>query len=265
MKTGSADGCLASRPASIDDVRLHRPPAPRSRSSTGSSGSPATARALLVLLVLAGILGSMMYGGWPAFREFGFGFLTSSVWDVEQRAVRRLGGDRRHADLRLHRPRHRRAGLARHRHLPDPALPAPGSSGRSRPRSSFSPPCRASSTACGACSSSRRCSRPTCRSRSPTLVEGLPIVGTILYARVPSGVGILTAGIILAFMIIPFIASITRDILDQIPTDAARERLRHRLHDLGGRPPRARAAGRASASSARSCWGSAARSARPWR
>ncbi len=33
----------------------------------------------------------------------------------------------------------------------------------------------------------------------------------------PSGVGILTAGIILAVMIIPFVASITRDIFDQIP------------------------------------------------
>jgi phosphate transport system permease protein len=50
------------------------------------------------------------------------------------------------------------------------------------------------------------------------VVEGLPIVGTLLYARVPSGVGILTAGIILALMIIPFIASVTRDMLDQIPT-----------------------------------------------
>ncbi|MCX4197489.1 phosphate ABC transporter permease subunit PstC, partial [Methylobacterium organophilum] len=38
--------------------------------------------ALLVLLVLAGILGSILYGGWPAFREFGFGFLTSSAWNV---------------------------------------------------------------------------------------------------------------------------------------------------------------------------------------
>src|SRR5918998_2092773 len=38
--------------------------------------------ALLVLAVLAGILGSMIYGGWPAFREFGFGFLTSSAWNV---------------------------------------------------------------------------------------------------------------------------------------------------------------------------------------
>ena len=50
------------------------------------------------------------------------------------------------------------------------------------------------------------------------IVEGMPIVGTILYARTPSGVGILTAGIILAIMIIPFIASIARDILDQIPS-----------------------------------------------
>jgi phosphate transport system permease protein len=50
------------------------------------------------------------------------------------------------------------------------------------------------------------------------LVEDLPIVGTILYSRIPSGTGIATAGIILAFMIIPFIASVTRDMLDQIPT-----------------------------------------------
>ena len=50
------------------------------------------------------------------------------------------------------------------------------------------------------------------------LVEGMPIVGTLFYARVPSGVGVLTAGIILAIMIVPFIASIARDMLDQIPT-----------------------------------------------
>jgi phosphate transport system permease protein len=51
-----------------------------------------------------------------------------------------------------------------------------------------------------------------------SVVEGMPIVGTILYSQVPSGTGIATAGIILALMIIPFIASITRDMLDQIPT-----------------------------------------------
>ena len=40
--------------------------------------------ALLVLIVLAGILGSMIYGGLPAFREFGLGFITSSVWNVNE-------------------------------------------------------------------------------------------------------------------------------------------------------------------------------------
>ena len=46
----------------------------------------------------------------------------------------------------------------------------------------------------------------------------MPIVGTVLYSRSPSGLGIFTAGIILAFMIVPFIASITRDMLEQIPS-----------------------------------------------
>src|SRR3712207_3853211 len=40
--------------------------------------------ALLVLIVLLGIIGAMIYGGLPAFREFGFGFITSSVWNVNE-------------------------------------------------------------------------------------------------------------------------------------------------------------------------------------
>jgi phosphate transport system permease protein len=51
-----------------------------------------------------------------------------------------------------------------------------------------------------------------------SVVEGIPIVGSLFYSRVPSGTGIMTAGIILAIMIIPFVASITRDMLDQIPS-----------------------------------------------
>ena len=51
-----------------------------------------------------------------------------------------------------------------------------------------------------------------------SIVEGMPIVGTLFKSASPSGLGILTAGFILAFMIIPFIASITRDMIDQIPT-----------------------------------------------
>ena len=37
--------------------------------------------AATVLLVLIGILGSIAYGGWPAFREFGIGFLFTATWN----------------------------------------------------------------------------------------------------------------------------------------------------------------------------------------
>ena len=94
-------------------------------------------------------------------------------------------------------------------------------------------------------------------------VEGLPIVGAILHASVPSGVGVLTAGIILAVMIIPFVASITRDIFDQMPPILREsaygigcttwEVVRHVLLPQAG-----------VSISARSCWVLAARSARRW-
>jgi len=174
--------------------------------------------ALLVLLVLVGILGSMIYGGWPAFREFGFfGFLTSSTWDVNNDrygAWPAVAGTLASAGLAL-------------------LIGVPISLGIAVYLTQLSPgwlkgPVSTAIELLAAVPSiiygmwglfvfaplfARFVQVPV-----SNLVEGLPIVGTLLYARVPSGVGILTAGIILALMIIPFIASITRDMLDQIPT-----------------------------------------------
>lgn len=42
------------------------------------------AAAILVLLVLAGIIGSLFVGAWPSIKEYGLGFLTSSEWDPVQ-------------------------------------------------------------------------------------------------------------------------------------------------------------------------------------
>ncbi len=39
--------------------------------------------ALFVLILLAGIMLSMVIGGWPAFRAFGLGFLTGTQWDTQ--------------------------------------------------------------------------------------------------------------------------------------------------------------------------------------
>jgi len=37
--------------------------------------------ALLVLLMLMAIIASLLSGAWPAFKQFGIGFLTSTTWD----------------------------------------------------------------------------------------------------------------------------------------------------------------------------------------
>jgi phosphate transport system permease protein len=47
-------------------------------------------------------------------------------------------------------------------------------------------------------------------------VEGVPILGT-LFAGPAYGIGIFTAGLILSIMILPFIAAVTRDVLETVP------------------------------------------------
>ncbi|RDI57363.1 phosphate ABC transporter permease subunit PstC [Microvirga subterranea] len=172
--------------------------------------------ALLVLIVLAGIIGSMIYGGLPAFREFGLGFITSSAWDVqrdEYGAWVAIVGTLTSALIAL-------------------VIGVPISVGIAIFLTQLCPPWlkRPIATTIELLAAvpsiiygmwglfvfaplfAKFVQIPVSR-----IVEGLPVLGTILYARVPSGVGVLTAGIILSIMIIPFIASITRDILDQIP------------------------------------------------
>lgn len=54
----------------------------------------------------------------------------------------------------------------------------------------------------------------------PALIAALgplPIVG-VLFSGAPFGLGLLTAGIILAFMVLPFIASVTRDVFLTVPS-----------------------------------------------
>jgi phosphate transport system permease protein len=197
--------------------------------------------ALVVLAVLAGIIGTMIYGGWPAFQEFGFGFITSSVWNVgadQYGAWVAITGTLTSALIAL-------------------VIGVPVSIGIAIFLTQLCPPWlrRPVSTTIELLAAvpsiiygmwglfvfaplfANYVQIPL-----TTLVEGMPIVGTILYARVPSGVGMLTAGIILAIMIIPFIASITRDMLDQIPS-ILRESA-YRLHHMGSGALRSAAPGR---------------------
>lgn len=178
----------------------------------------AFACALLVLLVLIGIIGSMIHGGWPVFREIGFfQFLTSSIWDVNNDrygAWPAVAGTLTSAIIAL-------------------VIGVPISLGIAVFLTQLSPawlkqPVGTAVELLAAVPSiiygmwglfvfaplmANYVQIPLNQ-----VVEGIPVVGTVFYSQVPSGTGIATAGVILALMIIPFIASTTRDMLDQIPT-----------------------------------------------
>ena len=175
------------------------------------------AAALLVLVLLAGIMASMVIGGWPAFREFGLGFITSSVWDTQNEqygAWPAIVGTLSTALIALVIGVPLSLGIAVYLTQLAPAW--------------FKKPVGTAIELLAAVPSiiygmwglfvfvplfAAYVQIPL-----SNIVEGMPIVGTVLYVRSPSGLGIFTAGIILAFMIIPFIASITRDMLEQIPS-----------------------------------------------
>ncbi|TGD94571.1 phosphate ABC transporter permease subunit PstC [Methylobacterium nonmethylotrophicum] len=173
--------------------------------------------AILVLAVLAGILIAMFIGGWPAFREFGLGFFTGSAWDTQNDqygAWPAIAGTLSTAVIAL-------------------IIGVPLSLGIAVFLTQLAPgwvrtPVATAVELLAAVPSiiygmwglfvfvplfARFFQVPV-----SNLTEGLPIVGTILYSRSPTGLGVATAGIILAFMIVPFIASIARDMLAQIPT-----------------------------------------------
>jgi phosphate transport system permease protein len=175
------------------------------------------AAAYFVLVLLAGILGSMIVGGWPAFREFGPGFLTSTIWDTQSEqygAWPAIIGTLTTALIAMIVGVPISLGIAIFLTQLAPAW-------MKRPVSTAVELLAAvPSIIYGMWGLFVFVPLFAAYVQIPVsdLVSGLPIVGTVLYSRSPSGLGILTAGLILAFMIVPFVASITRDMLDQIPS-----------------------------------------------
>ena len=69
----------------------------------------------------------------------------------------------------------------------------------------------------------------------PAIIDSLgkvPGIGA-LFAGPPLGIGVLTAGFILAIMVLPFISSIMRDVFETVPP-----MLKESAYGLGGREPR---------------------------
>jgi phosphate transport system permease protein len=173
--------------------------------------------ALFVLVLLAGIMLSMVVGGWPAFREMGLGFLTSSIWDTQNDqygAWPAIVGTLSTALIALVIGVPLSLGIAVYlTQLAPPWFKQPVST-------AIELLAAVPSIIYGMWGLFVFVPLFAAYVQIPlsNIIEGMPIIGTVLYSRSPSGLGILTAGIILAFMIIPFIASIVRDMLDQIPS-----------------------------------------------
>ena len=178
-------------------------------------GLLARSAALLTLALLLGILASLVVGAWPAIDKYGLGFLTSSVWDPvqgEYGGLVMIYGTLVTSFIAL-------------------LIAVPVSFGIALFLTELSPawlkrPLGTAIELLAAVPSivygmwglmvfgpllARYVQQPL-----QALLDGVPYLGALVSGP-PVGIGILSAGIILAIMIIPFIASVMRDVFEVTP------------------------------------------------
>jgi len=178
-------------------------------------GWAALGAAVLTLAMLIGILISLLIGAWPAISKFGLGFLASSVWDPVQEqfgGLVMIYGTLATSLIAL-------------------LIAVPVSFGIALFLTEMSPawlkrPLGTAIELLAAVPSivygmwgllvfgpilATYVQQPLQK-----LVGGIPYLGALVSGP-PVGIGILSAGIILAIMIIPFIASVMRDVFEVTP------------------------------------------------
>ena len=178
-------------------------------------GWAALGAACLTLALLLGILGSLIYGAWPAIEKYGLSFLTRSVWDPVQEdfgGLVMIYGTLATSIIAL-------------------MIAVPVSFGIALFLTELSPawlkrPLGTAIELLAAIPSivygmwgllvfgpilATYVQMPLQK-----LLTGVPYLGALVSGP-PVGIGILSAGIILAIMIIPFIASVMRDVFEVTP------------------------------------------------
>jgi len=214
---------VASRDLAVERARPERlagvPPSAKSPRSGPMAdrlfGWAAKGAALLTLALLIGILVSLFVGAWPAISKYGLGFLTSSVWDPvkdEYGGLVMIYGTLATSFIAL-------------------LIAVPVSFGIALFLTEMSPawlkrPLGTAIELLAAVPSivygmwgllvfgpilSAYVQQPLQK-----LFDGVPYLGALVTGP-PVGIGILSAGIILAIMIIPFIASVMRDVFEVTP------------------------------------------------
>ena len=174
-----------------------------------------TGAALFVLVALAAAAGSMLWGGRAAFGKFGLGFLTSRTWDPVAQdfgALIPIYGTLVTAVIAI-------------------LIAVPGSCGSARFLTEIAPTRRRGAIGAAV----------ELLAAIPSIIYGMwglfvlvpalaehvypwidahmgawPLVG-VLFSGPPLGLGMLTAGLVLAIMIIPFIASVMREVFRTVP------------------------------------------------
>ncbi|MES2512360.1 MAG: phosphate ABC transporter permease PstC [Pseudomonadota bacterium] len=178
-------------------------------------GWAAQGAALLTLALLIGILVSLVIGAWPAISKYGLGFLTSTTWDPvknEYGGLVMIYGTLATSIIAL-------------------LIAVPVSFGIALFLTELSPawlkrPLGTAIELLAAVPSivygmwgllvfgpilATYVQQPL-----QSLLKGVPYLGALVSGP-PVGIGILSAGIILAIMIIPFIASVMRDVFEVTP------------------------------------------------
>lgn len=232
-----ASAATAPGPATVQASAVGPAPGPAAmplRRLSGGGGDWAfalltRAAAWGVFLLLIGIAASMLWGGRQAFQTFGFGFLFSDAWDV--------GRDKYGALIPIYGTLVSSAIAM--------LIAVPTSFGIAvflaevAPRWVRSPIAIAVELLAAVPSIVYGMwglffFAPVMSARvEPWLVAHvgpLPIFGP-LFQGAPIGIGMLTAGIILAIMIIPFISSVMRDVFQAVPPE-----LRESAFALGATP-----------------------------
>jgi phosphate transport system permease protein len=172
--------------------------------------------AFLVLLILVGIIGALLVGAMPAIKEFGFGFFTSAEWDPVGNkfgALVPIFGTIVTSVIAL-------------------LIGVPLSFGIAFFLTELSPQSLRTPLGIGI---ELLAAIPSiiygmwglfvfapffARYVEPFLTEHLgpiPVIGN-LFQGPPMGIGLFTAGFILAIMIVPFIASVMRDVFLTVPS-----------------------------------------------
>lgn len=221
MSSTLAPDQMSRSSAALSSERAMTQPPPVKKARSGPMadrifGWLAKGAALFTLFMLIAILVSLTISAWPAIEKFGFGFLTSTTWDPvknEYGGLVMIYGTLMTSFIAL-------------------LIAVPISFGIALFLTELSPawlkrPLGTAIELLAAVPSivygmwgllvfspvlSTYVQQPM-----QALLGGVPYLGA-LFSGPPVGIGILSAGIILAIMIIPFIAAVMRDVFDVTPT-----------------------------------------------